>query len=879
MILLSKKNKVIIIAAAVLLIAIMTVEYAGDGLVRVSDDVYINSWVEKNKTLDNGIWEEITQGEIICENENVRFEMDSNTTHFTVTDLKSGVQYSSVAPEMDSYLLQRNEAEMTSEVFLSYYDSQSNESYVGSSTDSVNGGSYIIKRKDNSIRVYYTFGEMSVSDVLPAAFSKEGFENNILPALDINEQRRLKGYYYYISSDDPTGDYATYIKQYPYLKNNSMYILRDSPTETQISEIMEYMAKAKYSLKQYNVDAKLIGAQVAKADLPSAFITGIEYSLTNNGFSAEILTDSIVANNKEDTVQKISLLGYFGSCDSSKPGYMMIPDGSGSIIELGKTTNVSYSQKLYGVDQSKKQTETTQFLQTASLPVFGFNQNNNGFFAVVEEAAEVCTITANTIGSENLMNSVYPSFEVRELEKTDIGSAQSIPILNQYSNHILYKHPKVQYHLLSGEDATYSGMAKYYRRLLLERGDLKLNTNNNNVPLYIDFSCLITKKTNILGITLNKNTVLSTIKSISDTVEKLKAEGVKNIDVRLKGVGNSGLSNAIFNRFDLDKSVGSIKEFHALLDTLGNNGNQLSVDTDFSYVHTDGVLDGFSQTTDVSKHIDKSLVNNGNYDIVTLKYRTGTNYRFFLSPFVYQSNVSSYIQSMNKVLGEDSKRLGISWGTAGSDIGGDYDKNRCYDLTMTSDKIKAAYQLLSDGHKTITDVGNSYVLSETDQIRNMSLNDSEFEFETLKIPFYQMVVRGCIEYSGTPLNISANPERQLLRSIECGAEIYWTWITGEDRLLLDSEYNSQLYSLNVDNSISKATKLYKELYPLYSQIGNSAIVKHEQLAKDVFQTTYENGVNVIVNYNEIAYQAGEKIVEAGGYLAIIPENLGGSGGE
>jgi len=135
-----------------------------------------------------------------------------------------------------------------------------------------------------------------------------------------------------------------------------------------------------------------------------------------------------------------------------------------------------------------------------------------------------------------------------------------------------------------------------------------------------------------------------------------------------------------------------------------------------------------------------------------------------------------------------------------------------------------------------------------DQLLNVPLISSEFEITSDSVPFYQLVVHGSVGYAGTAMNLSVNPETNLLRSLEYGAGLYWKLMAGDNYLLSGTAYETTMYSMKAADNLKKAGDLYKQLGDYFKNINGVAMANHEKLAAQVYRTTYANGSWAIVNY-------------------------------
>ena len=269
---------------------------------------------------------------IVLENDRLRFEMDISTTHFIITDKNSGKQYYSVSQESDS-VDDAEAARMQSEVTLCYYEEQSDAMYMFSDTDSVQSGNFRVLTDEDSIRVYYSMG--FVDALVPKVLDTDTFELLMDKLGSDSLRRRFERYYVLYSSKEKSDDLSEQIKKYPILKKQDLYILSDSLSDIELNDISDYIAQTDFSKEDYLKTLKKLDIEYESGSDSAGFMVPIEYSLTEDGFSARILTDLIEETSDEYKLQSIDLLEYFASVRTSE-GYFLVPDGSGAIVPFSQ---------------------------------------------------------------------------------------------------------------------------------------------------------------------------------------------------------------------------------------------------------------------------------------------------------------------------------------------------------------------------------------------------------------------------------------------------------------------------------------------------------------------------------------------------------------
>ena len=117
---------------------------------------------KKTVITDDSEWTVANGEEVVLENDRIRFVLNSQTTHFNVTDLSNGKIYSSVPDENTVMMAGEYASRMQSEVTVVYYQTDSSALNMYSASDSVELNKYELKVSDSAVRVYYNFGTKDI---------------------------------------------------------------------------------------------------------------------------------------------------------------------------------------------------------------------------------------------------------------------------------------------------------------------------------------------------------------------------------------------------------------------------------------------------------------------------------------------------------------------------------------------------------------------------------------------------------------------------------------------------------------------------------------------------------------------------------------------
>ena len=133
------------------------------------------------------------------------------------------------------------------------------------------------------------------------------------------------------------------------------------------------------------------------------FSIPVTFVLTEDGVEASILVAEIDEYG-ENTINTIDFMKYFGAAYEGTDGYLVVPDGSGALINFDNGKNMSvleYSKPFYGDDAAEM---TTRAVQTSreekvTLPVGGLVR---GEMSYVDDGALIGLYDANVIATEQI---------------------------------------------------------------------------------------------------------------------------------------------------------------------------------------------------------------------------------------------------------------------------------------------------------------------------------------------------------------------------------------------------------------------------------------------------------------------------------------------
>ena len=112
-----------------------------------------------------------------------------------------------------------------------------------------------------------------------------------------------------------------------------------------------------------------------------------------------------------------------------------------------------------------------------------------------------------------------------------------------------------------------------------------------------------------------------------------------------------------------------------------------------------------------------------------------------------------------------------------------------------------------------------------------------------------MVVRGYLDYAGQPLNLASDLRYDVLKAVECGAGIQFSWIYQHPEKIKGTKY-AALFDVYYQYWFHQALDVYDEVSTALAGLAGQPIINHTKLDSGVYQTEFANGDAVIVNYND-----------------------------
>lgn len=579
----------------------------------------------------------------------------------------------------------------------------------------------------------------------------------------------------------------------------------------------------------------------------------IQYLLADTGLEVRVLLNQVKEN--ENLLYQISLLPNLSAVpgtgsENKEDSYVFVPSGSGALMygDGGERPVRNYSEPVYGVDAVQTAEERLTNAETVRLPVFGIKSGEKALMGILGEGAELATIEAQTGNQSTGYSQVYPIFQVRGVDIIQIPNVNGEKKdSTRYSKkRVDLEYVSVLYQPLSGEAASYTGMAKAYADHLVKTGGLAAAVSAEP-SLYLEFLGGALKRQLFLGIPYNELTSFTSFEQARSITEEIAGQTGVTPVVKLTGYGKDGMDlSQLGGGFTFGKVMGGNAGYQQLKDWCSQAGIPLFADFDLTQYRKSGF--GFS-ARDAAFNANNITARLNRYAVATMA----------VDPNAYDYVVVKRddLPKAVDVLLEKTADLavdGISLSSLGQIAYSDYLSTETYvKARMASDVSAALLRVKESGHAVLTDTANVYAAAASDYLMGTPTTSSDYQSLDAEVPFYQMVFKGHIPMAVSSVNLEAVPRKQFLKAIESGSGLAFTLTAESDTDFMRSAYSALLTSRYEDQK-QTILDMTKEAAAYYTKIQGAAIAQHRFLADQVTETTFSNGVSVIVNFGKTPYQ-------------------------
>lgn len=564
---------------------------------------------------------------------------------------------------------------------------------------------------------------------------------------------------------------------------------------------------------------------------------------------------------------KLQLCPYFAASPAvdidgnETEGYMIVPDGSGAVIEYnnGKNNYPDYSQQVYGRDYTAVPLTAPRVTEQAYLPVIATVSGSSGIVAVCTDGDSNVYAKAQVSGqNKQVYNNCYFEFETRSSDSFFMSGDSSNKINVFEKDGIKTDRFGIRYYPVEaedGEEVNYAECAEVYRNYLVNEKGLTASTADNKNDLYLDLFGGVLKQTSICGLPFDLKTEITGFEQAGDIVSELKDQGVNTFTVNYNDWTNNAIKNKISTDVKPSGTLGGNSAFEDFLST-----ENTTVFPSLNNFTMDSGSSGYFTLTSTAVRISNAYSRQSSYSLSFGVAQKGVS-PALLSPSKYTQAFEEMIESYG-----DEGVNNAGFGYFSSRLVGDYTRKDPYSRNKTMNIITEQYAAAKDSiGSIIADEANAYVLPYVSDVTNVPVSSSGFNLTDYDIPFYQMVIHGYIPYSSTPINKSSNSDETFLLTIAAGSQIHYDMTYVDADVLQDTDYND-LYYTNYEGWTEMAANQYKVAQEALAAVSSYTISKYE-LSEDGSEltTTYSkdgaSDVKVVVNKKDATVSVDGNVLD------------------
>lgn len=670
-------------------------------------------------------------------------------------------------------------------------------------------------------------------------------------------QNKANGQIWYNKPIDVENDTYTVGSAYTNVQSSIVigYVDRSSePSANELSYANDYVYCPPEQMEITNIKN---GVKIVYNMNDFGFSVPVEYTLNGSYLEAKIDVKNIKEGDKNFIVN-INLLPVFGAGNWETEGKLLVPDGSGAVINFnnGTTATSPYVSKVYGEDLVVEQKTLKNKLQPTLMPVFATIKNEGSLFGIITEGdadASVTYLNGNARCGYNAISSIF-NYRVKNDTVMFSGTGSSNTINRVSRIHSEAEAFRIRYYVTNKSD--YPALAEIYRNYLIKEKAMKQTVNK--ASLNLDIYGMVETKSSFLGIPYNKKLALTDYSEAQQIIGDLKESGIKNLTVRYIGWNNNGITN---------KKINSSAKASGLLGGKKGLRNLISYsDKENVNLYLDNDIIRFRKNGNGVKTSRNAIKNVFNEETVLHTYMRSVYATVLSEEDIYIAQASKVTDVFNKYLKSVKKQYGnlknIGLSTTGNMMYSNPQAKKGELCTALMNNYVANYKkAVKKGYNLVFEKANAYTFPYAERLLSVPETSSNYDTFDADVPFYSMVLHGTKNMSICPLLQSDNPQKNFLKAVEMGIALNYSGIY-EDSSLITNTLHDYLYSSNYKLWQETAVEQYKQYNDLYEKIYNLPVTEYVNISQGVTKTVFGGKIAVYVNYSKKAVETDGVTIEA-----------------
>lgn len=660
--------------------------------------------------------------------------------------------------------------------------------------------------------------------------------------------------------------------------------------------------KVAYTLELAAEDNERFGIETVTV-LP-VFAFAVEFKLTDKGLSTTILSNSFIdsGNAKENENVKLHIAGVEMKIDdintkyqllnitvlpqmttsdsktkdpvTGEDGYLLIPDGSGAIINFGNGKyELGYegvNKQYYGADNSFSSKAKPEDTKDLMLGMFGYicttAGRERGVLGIIEQGGSQNSLLATT---DQFKNCSYFKLTVRKNQEVKIGTGSGARPFYKLAKTLSDIDAKYLYMFLNEDELDYSTIASVYKDYLIQRdfgvdpATYSGKDETRNTVVDMNFLGSFEKYTLLLGFKIKVADSLTSFDQAQEIIEELKdgveVEGTKkkiqDYSVSYTAWTNEEMEYELGGKIKVNSVLGGLSSMKEFIEFLKSDGKSLYLENKITT--TRGYDYSFGKLKFNARNVANEVATVYQYNPSTLRQDKRLAQTHYINPIYYINITNEIIGKLDKINKSTAERTGYFLNDLGSTTTNSYKSNEEIYGEKAIQYQKAALELLSESGKVKIEAPYDYAFKYVDEATNIPLTSTLSPIYDATIPFYQLVISGLFDYTTEDINGTSNNSSKWFysKAIETGSNLSFVISAENPNILLDTDYTYyyQAYYQNWKEIIVDYTSKIDEL-----GIHNGKLVYHESIGKNISFVQYKlydgtGYINLCVNTTEAPF--------------------------
>jgi len=297
----------------------------------------------------------------------------------------------------------------------------------------------------------------------------------------------------------------------------------------------------------------------------------LEVTVPDNGIS-ETGDCSIATSTTCFMITSLELLPLFGAAPVGEQGYVVIPDGAGSIVNFKPEYpqyRQRYSSQIYGADAASNlftggRGGGSTLRTSIRMPLWGLKVANSAYAGIVTKGEYQANINAYLAGYITAANRASTEFIYRR--QASIPRRRTL-FVNRIEDTRLPGDRQLRYVILNGDDANYAGVGKTFRDYLMKDKGIKRIAKEAPRPL-VEFFMGITRR----GAFKEDFVPMTRFDEGKEMIQAFIDKGLKDFDLNLIGWADDGYRGRWPRRYPAESGIGGNDALKRLVNFAHKNG-------------------------------------------------------------------------------------------------------------------------------------------------------------------------------------------------------------------------------------------------------------------------------------------------------------------